>query len=116
MRSSFVRYGGWRGARGRVRLRRTWRCDRHRRVARPSAVQTTQVARESDRVELRDAVRRGLEGLDAELRATVVLRFYADFAVAEIASVMDVPEGTVKSPLHRAASELRAFLPRESLR
>jgi RNA polymerase sigma-70 factor (ECF subfamily) len=67
-------------------------------------------------VELRDALRRGLDGLDATLRATIVLRFYADLTIAEIAATMDVPEGTVKSRLHRAVSGLRALLPAGSLR
>lgn len=35
---------------------------------------------------LREAVRTGLAQLEPELRATVVLRFYADFAIAEIAT------------------------------
>jgi RNA polymerase sigma-70 factor (ECF subfamily) len=97
-----------------------WAIDRHRRLSRRArAVPSPDVgepARESERVELRDAVRRGLEGLDAELRATVVLRFYADLAVSDIASAMGVPQGTVKSRLHRAVEELRAALPAESLR
>ena len=94
--------------------------DRHRRVARADKVTTVHhvapAAGDDERFLLRDAVGRGLEGLGAELRATLVLRFYADFAVAEIASAMDVPEGTVKSRLHRAVAELRAVLPRETLR
>ncbi len=65
---------------------------------------------------LRDAIRSGLEALPPELRATVVLRFYADFTVPEIATAMAVPEGTVKSRLHRAIDELRRFLPMEAMR
>jgi RNA polymerase sigma-70 factor, ECF subfamily len=45
----------------------------------------------------------------------VVLRFYADFTVPEIAAAMAVPEGTVKSRLHRAVSELRRRLPMEAM-
>ena len=65
---------------------------------------------------LRDAVRSGLVALPADLRATVVLRFYADFTVPEIAAAMAVPEGTVKSRLHRAMRELRRCLPMEARR
>jgi len=65
---------------------------------------------------LRDAVRSGLAALPADLRATVVLRFYADFTVPEIAAAMAVPEGTVKSRLHRAMRELRRCLPMEARR
>jgi RNA polymerase sigma-70 factor (ECF subfamily) len=65
---------------------------------------------------LREAVRSGLAALPADLRATVVLRFYADFTVPEIAAAMVVPEGTVKSRLHRAMRELRRCLPMEAMR
>lgn len=40
-------------------------------------------------------------------REVVVLRFYLDWPVARIASALEVPEGTVKSRLHRAIATLR---------
>ena len=94
--------------------------DGHRRSARrdgvaPPMVTPTQ-AREGDAVALRDAVRAGLDRLAPELRATVVLRFYADFTISQIAAAMTVPEGTVKSRLHRAVAELRTTLPEGLLR
>jgi RNA polymerase sigma-70 factor (ECF subfamily) len=70
----------------------------------------------SESAGLREAIRSGLEVLPPELRATVVLRFYADLTVPEIAAAMEVPEGTVKSRLHRAIDELRRFLPMEAMR
>ena len=90
--------------------------DAHRRAERQERV----VLSAEDRVAgpdvgLRDAIRAGLAGLPADLRATVVLRFYADFTVPEIADAMAVPEGTVKSRLHRALSELRRCLPMEAM-
>ena len=94
--------------------------DRHRRASRSERAgawpEPPPSGGSAEEVALRDAVRRGLQGLDDSLRAAVVLRFYADFAVSEIAAAMDVPEGTVKSRLHRAVAELRAALPAESLR
>jgi RNA polymerase sigma-70 factor, ECF subfamily len=94
--------------------------DQHRRVARGerafSMFDPGRSVGGSEGAELRDVVRRGLERLAPELRAAVVLRFYADFEVSEIAEAMRVPEGTVKSRLHRAVAELRAVLPKESLR
>jgi RNA polymerase sigma-70 factor (ECF subfamily) len=45
----------------------------------------------------------------------IVLRFYADLTVPEIAAAMSVPEGTVKSRLHRATGELRRALPKETI-
>ena len=58
-------------------------------------------------VDARDAVRRGLETLTAEQRRVVVLRFFAELSVPEIAGVLGWREGTVKSRLHRALSDLR---------
>lgn len=50
-----------------------------------------------------DAVRR----LPTGQRAVVVLRFYLDWEIARIAAALDVPEGTVKSRLHRALDRLK---------
>lgn len=53
---------------------------------------------------------RALADLDAERRAIVVLRFYADWSVAEIAASLELPEGTVKSRLHRTLDHLNRVL------
>ncbi len=93
--------------------------DVHRRTERQESVLAEETAAVLDAAEptgLRDAVRSGLAGLPPELRATIVLRFYADFTVPEIATAMAVPEGTVKSRLHRAIEELRQRLPMEAMR
>ena len=52
------------------------------------------------------AIRSALQRLSDKLRATVVLRFYADLSYAEIAEVLDVPIGTVKSRLAEALRRL----------
>lgn len=51
-----------------------------------------------------------LQALPEEQRITVVLRFFQDLTLPQIAGVMNVPEGTVKSRLHTALSRLRALL------
>jgi RNA polymerase sigma factor (sigma-70 family) len=48
--------------------------------------------------------------LAPKARAMVVLRFYDQLSVDEIAEVMGVPAGTVKSGLHRALAQLREVL------
>ncbi|MEV0845763.1 sigma-70 family RNA polymerase sigma factor [Streptomyces sp. NPDC049954] len=53
------------------------------------------------------AVARGLDELPDAQRQVVVLRFYADLAVRDIARELDIPEGTVKSRLHAAVRALR---------
>lgn len=94
--------------------------DHHRRSARRSTVEFRLQAL-SGRVDagpdlaLAQAIAQALGRIDPDLRAVVVLRFYADLPVATIAAHLDVPEGTVKSRLHRAARDLRAALPQEDL-
>ncbi|WP_019872914.1 RNA polymerase sigma factor [Sporichthya polymorpha] len=61
-------------------------------------------------IALRESVRAALRKLDPDLRATVVLRYYADLPVGEIAVLLGIAEGTVKSRLHRAAAFLRLEL------
>jgi RNA polymerase sigma-70 factor (ECF subfamily) len=92
--------------------------DVHRRTARGAGLDPAMAipVRESDDAGLRDAVRAGLDRLAPDLRATVVLRFYADFSIPQIATAMAVPDGTVKSRLHRAVAELRETLPEGLLR
>jgi len=58
----------------------------------------------------RDRLHRAFGSLTAEHRAMVVLRFYLDLPLTEIADVLDIPLGTTKSRLHRATAELRAAL------
>ncbi len=56
------------------------------------------------------SVAQGLDALPLPQRQVVVLRFYADLPVAEIAEALEIPEGTVKSRLHAAVRALRARL------
>jgi RNA polymerase sigma-70 factor (ECF subfamily) len=54
----------------------------------------------------RVALVEALAGLPATYRRAMVLRYLADLTVAEIAEREGVPEGTVKSWLHRARTAL----------
>jgi RNA polymerase sigma-70 factor (ECF subfamily) len=40
-------------------------------------------------------------------RAVIVLHFYADLPLTEVALVLGIPPGTVKSRLHRGLESLR---------
>ena len=55
-------------------------------------------------------VKNSIEELDHERRAVLLLRFYEKMSIRRIAEVLKVPEGTVKSRLHRALKELRILL------
>jgi RNA polymerase sigma-70 factor (sigma-E family) len=57
--------------------------------------------------ELQDALRRAIERLPRRMRAAVVLRYYEDMSEAEIADVLGVSQGTVKSTVSRAVAKLR---------
>ena len=57
--------------------------------------------------ELQDALRRAIERLPRRMRAAVVLRYYEDMTEAEIADVLGVSQGTVKSTVSRAVAKLR---------
>ena len=55
-----------------------------------------------------DQLERGLRRLTIDERAVLVLTYYLDLPIAESASVLGIPTGTMKSRLHRAISALRA--------
>ena len=61
----------------------------------------------------RDLFRRAFESLDGDARALIVLRHLEDRPIAEIAMILGVPEGTVKSRLFAARRALDAALTRE---
>jgi RNA polymerase sigma-70 factor (sigma-E family) len=72
------------------------------------AVHDRPTASELDARELLDALAR----LRPAWRAVVVLRFYGDMTQDEIAEVLDMRVGTVKSTLHRALGQLREEIAR----
>jgi RNA polymerase sigma-70 factor (ECF subfamily) len=55
----------------------------------------------------RDAVGRALSSLSNELRMVVVLRYWGELSLAEIADRLRIPIGTVKSRHHAALQVLR---------
>jgi RNA polymerase sigma-70 factor (sigma-E family) len=61
----------------------------------------------------RDAAWRLLAGLPRKQRAVLVLRYYEDLPDAEIADLLGVSTGTVRSNAARALATLRTSLPAE---
>lgn len=59
-------------------------------------------------------VSQAVAALDDQHRVVVVLRFFQDMTLNDIATVLDCPVGTVKSRLHRALQKLRVNLSTES--
>jgi RNA polymerase sigma-70 factor (sigma-E family) len=64
----------------------------------------------ADQVSERDAMLAALRGLSPRQRACVVLRYYEDLPVAEVAAVLGVAEGTVKRYLSEAMSRVAVQL------
>jgi RNA polymerase sigma-70 factor (ECF subfamily) len=56
---------------------------------------------------------RQLERLPERLREVLVLRYYQDLGEAEIAEILGIPRGTVKSRLHAAVRAARALVQEE---
>ncbi len=53
-----------------------------------------------ERDELRQKVNGVLDGLNPEIRSCLILYYYEEYSIKDIASLLGVPEGTVKSRLH----------------
>ncbi len=60
--------------------------------------------------EEREAVLRAVSALTPELRTIIVLRFYEEMKIEEIAETLNLPAGTVKSRLYRAYRFLKKEL------
>jgi RNA polymerase sigma-70 factor (ECF subfamily) len=61
-----------------------------------------------------DELGRALVVLTPEQRAVVVLRFWRDLPIEDIATRLDCPAGTVKSRLHAAIAALRNQMDRDA--
>lgn len=71
---------------------------------------TDSPARDAERAELKERVTRALAGLPERQRAAVTLFDLEGYAHAEIASVLGIPEGTVRSDVFHARRKLREAL------
>ena len=61
-------------------------------------------------IDERDAITQALLTLSPQLRACIVLRYYDDLPVAEIAHHLKLATGTVKRYLHDGSAQLRELL------
>lgn len=85
-------------------VRGEWRDRARRAEAWQRAVEQTPTAYEADDGGLRDAVER----LPDRLRVPMLLHYYADLPIAEVARLIRRPAGTVKQRLHEARNRLAA--------
>jgi len=57
--------------------------------------------------DLQETLRRALDRLPGRMRAAIMLRYYDDMSEAEVAEILGVSLGTVKSTVARAVAKLR---------
>jgi RNA polymerase sigma-70 factor (sigma-E family) len=57
-----------------------------------------------------DETWQAIRALTGDQRAVIVLRFYEDMSVEQVAELLDKPSGTVKSLQHRALARLKEAL------
>ncbi|MGH3157755.1 MAG: SigE family RNA polymerase sigma factor, partial [Streptosporangiaceae bacterium] len=111
-------YQAWRGIQDRSALdgyvRRamvnthiSWWRQRRLREYPTDEVPDQPVADHATDSELHDSLSRALRRLPDRMRAAVVLRYYEDMSEAEIAGILGISLGTVKSTVSRAVAKLR---------
>lgn len=66
--------------------------------------------------EARDEMQGLLRELPEKYRAVLILRYWQDLSCAEIAEILKLPEGTVKTQLHRARKALGRLLAEQEQR
>lgn len=87
-------------------VRDRWRREQRDRKLRARLEETAPVATPATDPWLRDLVER----LPARLSQPILLFYYADMTVAEIATALHRPEGTIKRMLHDGRTQLREDL------
>ena len=65
---------------------------------------------EAEARELGTAIEQAIGRLRPEYRSCIVLRHVEGHSYEEIAQMLDLPLGTVKTYIHRARNELRGYL------
>ena len=104
-----VRWGSIDNPEGFVRTVAVNRC---RDIGRRRSVRDRALRRMHQREEpvIGDYLVDALQQLDLQLRELIVLRYYLDHTVPEVAAIVGTPAGTVKSRLHRALAQLSELL------
>jgi RNA polymerase sigma-70 factor (ECF subfamily) len=90
------------------------RLRRHRVDVELSELEPPAVAGIETLVADRDELERGLLRLEPEMRAVIVLHYYLDLAMPDVAATLGIPLGTAKSRLNRALGLMRAALDAEA--
>lgn len=81
---------------------------RRRKIARSAEGRSTSSDRPTHENDLALVVRHAVAGLPRPMREIIVLRFFVDLSVAEVARLLERPEGTVKVMTSRAIKRLKS--------
>ena len=60
--------------------------------------------------EKEESLRVAIIKLPSDLQALLMLRYHEDFDIGQIAEILGIPEGTVKSRIHRTIEQLRQLM------
>lgn len=82
--------------------RRSW----HERPVEEIREQIADEGNEESRIDLA----RALRSLSRPQRAAVTLRYFDDMTIGEVAKTLGIPEGTVKTHIHRGLAALRELV------
>ncbi|NER79396.1 MAG: sigma-70 family RNA polymerase sigma factor [Leptolyngbya sp. SIO1D8] len=85
----------------------------HQRL--PNLVDTSSQGPNLNQLHYQDLVQRGLHKLTLDHRAVLVLHDLEDLPQPEVAQILEIPLGTVKSRLHHARAAMRQFLQQEGV-
>lgn len=55
-------------------------------------------------------VLQAIEDLDEKYKSVIILRYYQDLKIEQIAAILNCPEGTVKTNIHRGLQQLKKQL------
>jgi len=102
-----------------LNLTRHYHRDRKRLVFEPEQLETEEAAQpesastESDARTTSAALGDALKRLSDAHREVLVLRYYENLRIGEIAAALGISQGTVKSRLHYAVAEMQRLVPAE---
>lgn len=94
----------------REQRRRFWKQSTVNNKDSDSKLEETFIQEDTEMRENQAVITRALMKISRKLREVVVLKFFNGMTYEEIAQVLDIPAGTVKSRLHYALSKLRENL------
>jgi RNA polymerase sigma-70 factor (ECF subfamily) len=86
------------------------RRQRQRKLRWKSAAERQRLSTQDDRPERIESLEEAVQLLSPPLRHVVLLHYIEEFAVEEVAGILGIPQGTVKSRLHNARKQLRALI------